>query len=95
MSKKKDGQRRHILFAGEVQGVGFRYTTRTVASRHAVAGFVRNLSDGRVELVVEGGPAELDAFLKDLGSRMEQYIRDTQTDRQPATGEFDGFEIRF
>ena len=44
-----------MYFSGHVQGVGFRYTTRSVASRFAVTGYVRNLPDGRVELVAEGG----------------------------------------
>ena len=45
---------RHILFRGHVQGVGFRYTARQLASRYDVTGFVRNLTDGRVELLVDG-----------------------------------------
>ena len=48
-------ERRHVWFSGRVQGVGFRYTCQTLARGFDVAGLVRNLADGRVELVVEAG----------------------------------------
>ncbi|HXG88170.1 MAG TPA: acylphosphatase [Vicinamibacterales bacterium] len=46
---------RRFLVSGRVQGVGFRYFTQDVARRHGLAGIVRNLADGRVEVVAEGG----------------------------------------
>ncbi len=49
--------RYRVLVSGQVQGVGFRATCRWMAMRHDVAGWVRNLPDGRVEAVFEG-PAE-------------------------------------
>jgi acylphosphatase len=88
-------QRHTVYFAGHVQGVGFRYTARSIARRYDVAGFVRNLPDGRVELVVEGQPREVDAFLRDVRDRFSNQIRDERSDVRPATGEFDGFDIRF
>ena len=54
MSEEAIQQRREVYFSGRVQGVGFRYTVRMVASRFAVTGFVKNLPDGRVQLVAEG-----------------------------------------
>ena len=53
------GQRRETHYSGQVQGVGFRFQTLRIARAYEVAGFVRNLPDGRVELVAEGrsGPA--------------------------------------
>ena len=45
---------KHIIFKGQVQGVGFRYTTHRVAGRYDVTGFVRNLPDGTVEMLVQG-----------------------------------------
>ena len=54
--------RMKILYSGQVQGVGFRYTAKTVAAGFEIAGIVRNLSDGRVELTAEGARAELEAF---------------------------------
>ena len=58
MSGEDAAERRVVHYSGRVQGVGFRYTVRTLATRFAVTGFVRNLADGRVQLVVEGGPGE-------------------------------------
>ena len=88
-------ERRRVHFAGRVQGVGFRYTAVSVARRYAVAGYVQNLSDGRVVLVAEGEGAELDRFLADLGETMRAYIRDTQSESGPPTGEFRGFQVRY
>ena len=51
-----------ILYSGQVQGVGFRYTAKTVAAGFEIAGIVRNLPDGRVELIAEGAREELEAF---------------------------------
>lgn len=86
--------RREILFSGRVQGVGFRYTTRQIASRFDVRGYVRNLHDGRVQLVVEGRPEELDRFQASIAAAMDRYIQHTETAILPATGEFEEFEVR-
>ncbi|MGD9635230.1 MAG: acylphosphatase [Pirellulales bacterium] len=86
--------RKSVLYAGHVQGVGFRYTTQAIAKRYEVHGFVRNLPDGRVELVAEGEKHELVAFLDDVRERLMRHIRDERVDTQAASGEFVGFEIR-
>jgi acylphosphatase len=67
---------RRVHYSGRVQGVGFRFTTHRLSRGFDVAGFVRNLPDGRVELVAEGGPAEVDAFLQAVWDAMAHYIRD-------------------
>jgi acylphosphatase len=92
---KVDAERQLVYFAGQVQGVGFRYTARRLATRYAVDGFVRNLPDGRVELLAEGLPAELGAFVDDLRTTMQPYVQHCDIHRSPASGEFEGFEIRF
>lgn len=89
------GEQREVHFEGHVQGVGFRYTARAIAARYDVTGFVRNLYDGRVQLVVEGAADELDGFLAELGRAMEGYVRRAGVQKTPATGEFQDFEIRF
>ena len=55
-----------IVFTGRVQGVGFRYTTQSIAKRYEVNGFVRNLPDGRVEIEAEGDRALLTAFVEEV-----------------------------
>ena len=77
-----------VHFSGRVQGVGFRYTTCNIAARYEVAGYVQNLSDGRVRLVAEGKPDHLKALVKDIQERMSGYIRDTAIDQCPADGQF-------
>jgi acylphosphatase len=87
-------ERREIHFSGRVQGVGFRYTARAIASRHAVTGFVQNLADGRVLLVAEGIHAELDRLVAAVHAEMARHITAVDSNRQTATGEFANFEIR-
>lgn len=87
-------RRMHIFYTGHVQGVGFRYTVRTVAAGFDVSGTVRNLPDGRVELVAEGDSAELKAFqqaIRDEG--LASLIRDEQIEWSEAQGGLRGFEI--
>lgn len=55
-----------VLYTGKVQGVGFRATVRRLACGYDVTGLVRNLPDGRVELVAEGEKPELEAFLQGI-----------------------------
>jgi acylphosphatase len=86
--------RRTVHFSGRVQGVGFRYTTRNIALRYDVEGYVRNLPDGRVELVMEGPDAEMDQVVEELRRKMNGFIRNVQTDTCAATGEFEHFSIR-
>lgn len=87
-------ERRTVYYAGHVQGVGFRFAVRQAATGHAVSGFVRNLTDGRVEVVVEGTTAEIDRFLAAIKERMADYIGEARQTTIPATGEFLRFEIR-
>ncbi len=83
-----------IYYSGNVQGVGFRYTVRTVATGFEVTGTVRNLPDGRVELVAEGALEELEAFrqaVRDAG--LDHFIRDEAFHWQEARNDLRGFEI--
>lgn len=87
-------ERREANYAGNVQGVGFRYTVRQISQKYRVTGFVKNLSDGRVQLVAEGEPAEIDRFLGAVDAAMSENIREIATTTSPASGEFDHFGIR-
>lgn len=86
-------QRRRAVYRGRVQGVGFRYSAQRIAQGLAVKGFVRNLPDGRVELVAEGEAAELDRLLAEISALMGDYIREVAVHMEPATGQFAAFEI--
>ena len=85
-----------VFWSGRVQGVGFRYTTESVALELGLKGWVRNLPDGRVEALVEGSDKVLKTFLERVASGpMKSYIRSTETHWENPTGEFDDFQIRF
>ena len=84
----------HIFYSGGVQGVGFRYTVTSVAAGFEVAGTVRNLPDGRVELVAEGAQDELEAFRQAIrDSGMAHFVRKEDVFWAEAMSEFRGFEI--
>ena len=86
--------RLHVFYSGHVQGVGFRYSVKQLSLEFDVTGWVKNLPDGRVELVAEGERNELETFqaaIPDAGLR--RFIRETQSHWSEGTGEFRGFEI--
>ena len=79
---------------GRVQGVGFRFVTRQIASALTVKGYVRNLPDGRVQLVAEGEKLDLDQLLARIREKMQGYVEAVTDETTAATGEFAAFEIR-
>jgi acylphosphatase len=83
-----------VLYSGRVQGVGFRYTVKQVAAGYEVMGTVRNLPDGRVELVAEGARDELEAFrqgIRDAG--LDGFIRQEVVQWTESRSDLRGFEI--
>jgi acylphosphatase len=88
-------ERREVRYRGHVQGVGFRYTAVQIARRCEVTGYVKNLPDGRVELIAEGAPEEIDAFLAEIAEEMLGNIHETQQDRAPPRGEFSDFRVAY
>ncbi|HLW66141.1 MAG TPA: acylphosphatase [Gemmataceae bacterium] len=85
---------RLVRYTGRVQGVGFRATTAGMAKQYAVTGWVRNLPDGRVEMLVEGEDAEIERFVRHIREYWSRYIRDEQVESQPVTGQFHSFGVR-
>ncbi len=83
-----------ILFSGQVQGVGFRWTTHRISSRLPVRGFVRNLPDGRVEVVVAGTAESIQTLIERLQERFGSGITDVQRHKLDGANEFTGFAIR-
>ncbi len=74
--------------------MGFRYTVKSLVPGYDVLGIIRNLPDGRVELIVEGKQEELDAFLKAIrDSGLRRNIRDEEIVFGNAQDNFKGFEI--
>lgn len=87
--------RTEAYFSGQVQGVGFRYSTRRVAQDYQVTGIVKNLLGGRVQVVAEGTATESKRFVEAVESEMSQYVTHVERKASDATGEFQDFDIRY
>ena len=87
--------RADVRFTGMVQGVGFRFTARRLASGYAVTGFVRNEPDGSVTVVAEGTRREIEAFVEAVKLEMRGYVRRADVTWGAATGAYDGFGVAF
>ena len=83
-----------ILFSGAVQGVGFRWTTERLARGLQVCGFVRNLQDGRVEVIATGEPASISRLISCLEDHFGSGISGVLRISRPGVEEFSGFTIR-
>ena len=59
---------RRFLISGAVQGVGYRFFAQRASARHQVVGYVKNLGDGRVEVLAEGPASSVEAFKHDLAA---------------------------
>jgi acylphosphatase len=87
-------QRLHAQVFGNVQGVNFRFYTRITAREIGVSGWVRNRSDGTVEVIAEGTHQQLEKLLQFLNTGPgSASVSQVQTDWLPATGEFADFQI--
>lgn len=84
-----------VLFMGHVQGVGFRYTACRVAESHDVTGQVRNLPDGRVEMIVEGTSEAANGMVQAVQDEMASHVRQVATQQSGSTGQYDGFRIAY
>ncbi|MBP82892.1 MAG: acylphosphatase [Verrucomicrobiales bacterium] len=86
---------RQYLFAGRVQGVGFRYTTKNLAKGFDVLGWVKNLPDGRVELQIMGDEEELNEFIEELhDSPLGHHIQEQEERTLPLLENIQGFSIQ-
>jgi acylphosphatase len=86
---------KHVFYSGRVQGVGFRYSTKRLASGFDVTGWVKNLPDGRVELMAQASDTdELDAFLEDIQqSSLGSHIKGREVTAVAAEPNLRGFSI--
>ncbi len=94
--KKIDFQRAHVFYSGRVQGIGFRYTAEKLALDLRLVGWVKNLPDGRVELLCEGPKEKIEALLDQIqkGS-LGPYIKKTVCRWEEPTREFNDFCVEF
>jgi acylphosphatase len=82
-----------VHFSGDVQGVGFRATAAALARDYTVTGWVKNLADGRVQLLAEGAEEAVLAFLRDVRSRFRGHIEGEQVERQSPSGRYTRFQV--
>lgn len=85
---------KRVTYRGRVQGVGFRYTAQGLATDFKVAGYVRNLPNGNVELVAEGAADQVDAYLDAIARRMADFIASRDVQEGSPEG-FHRFRIRY
>ena len=88
-------QQVHILFKGSVQGVGFRWAARKYAVSNNLNGWVKNMPNGRVELVAQGEKYAIIDFINDIEESMSGYILQKEVNWQEIQQDFNDFEIRF
>jgi acylphosphatase len=86
---------KHIVFVGNVQGVGFRFTAHRIANRHDLTGFVHNLPNGNVEMLAQGKPEDIDNCILDIKDSFAGYIRDTKIEEVPSDPKYTNFKITF
>jgi acylphosphatase len=84
---------KHILFSGQVQGVGFRYTANRIARRYNITGFVHNLPDGDVEMFAQGPKQDIENYIADIQDSFKGYIQDTRMEPVPYNSRHTDFRI--
>ncbi len=90
-----DSISRRIYYSGRVQGVGFRYSVKQLATGYEVVGWVRNLADGRVEVEATGRPDEIHAFVEAIRKQIATHVqRVEQVDVETPGERGKSFEIR-
>jgi acylphosphatase len=93
--QSKDQERAHVRISGQVQGVFFRDSTRQKAEELNLAGWVKNLPDGRVEAVFEGPPDRVREMISWCEEGPQHAsVENVDTDFEDADDDFQGFEIR-
>ena len=87
--------RKHFIFQGRVQGVGFRFMSEKFANKFSLSGWVRNNPDGTVEAMVQGKEDRIKLFLRSLKEYFKDYLTDFSQETLPESSEFEGFSIVF
>ena len=87
--------RSHVFFSGTVQGIGFRYTAKTFARELKLNGWIKNLPDGRVEMMAEGPRERVDNLIYKLDKRYGEAIKAKDIDWHDQLRNFTGFDITY
>lgn len=82
-----------VHFRGRVQGVGFRWSTWKLAENYPLVGYVKNLANGSVEMIVEGEESKVKAFLSDLRDQMSTCIESCEIVESQGFARFEEFAI--
>ncbi len=89
-------ERRRVLYSGRVQGVGFRFISQGLAREFGVSGTVRNLADGRVELIAQGDAEVVSSYLGAVSRELAEKIRSVHVEEEPVTDPHErDFAIRY
>jgi len=89
-------ERRRVLYSGRVQGVGFRLISQGLARELGVSGSVRNLADGRVELIAQGDAEVVSSYLRAVSRELAEKIRSVHVEVEPVTDPHErDFSIRY
>lgn len=89
-------KRIHLIISGSVQGVWFRHNTNRVANKLGLAGFVRNLPDGNVEVIAEGDEEKLNELIAFCKKGPEgANVEDVKIEYQKPKNEFKAFSIKY
>lgn len=89
-------KRAHLVISGRVQGVFFRANTRREALNLGLMGWVRNLPDGRVEVIVEGEEDKVERLIHWCWEGPPlAIVREIDVEWEPPTGEYETFSIRY
>jgi acylphosphatase len=93
--QSKDQERANVRISGQVQGVFFRDSTRQKAEELNLAGWVKNLPDGRVEAVFEGPSAKVKEILRWCEEGPQHAtVENVDTNIEEAGDDLSGFEVR-
>jgi acylphosphatase len=85
-----------VYYSGDVQGVGFRASAVSIARGHPhISGWVRNLADGRVELLAHGPAEAIEAFLADVRRYMADHIHNEDVLEREADQSLSGFRVAY
>lgn len=84
-----------VYYSGTVQGVGFRATVAHLARGRPIRGWVRNLPDGRVELLADGRDSDISEFLAAIRERMADYITREDITERASDPNLHGFRITY